>query len=75
MYGVEENLGIGLFHNVVDQPATFIDTNLAQMLTFAIDEGIAAGWLPASYQPHADQMRAAALLKMGAAGTKLASAS
>jgi rhamnogalacturonyl hydrolase YesR len=58
----------GLFHNVVDQPATFIETNLAQMLAFAIYEGIAAAWLPASYQPHADRMRAAARLKMDVDG-------
>jgi hypothetical protein len=53
---------------VVDQPATFVETNLAQMLAFAIYEGIVAGWLPASYQPHADRMRAAARLKMDAGG-------
>jgi len=58
----------GLFHNVVDQPATFVETNLAQMLAFAIYEGIRADWLPASYQPHADRMRAAARLKMDADG-------
>jgi hypothetical protein len=52
----------------VDQPATFIETNLAQMLAFAIYEGIAAAWLPASYQPHADRMRAAARLKMDVDG-------
>jgi rhamnogalacturonyl hydrolase YesR len=59
----------GLFHNVVDQPATFVETNLAQMLAYAIYEGIAAGWLPANYKPHADRMRAAARLKMDADGT------
>jgi rhamnogalacturonyl hydrolase YesR len=58
----------GLFHNVVDQPATFVETNLAQMLAFAIYEGISAAWLPASYQPHADRLRAAARLKMDADG-------
>jgi rhamnogalacturonyl hydrolase YesR len=58
----------GLFHNVVDQPATFVETNLAQMLAFAIYEGIRADWLPASYQSHADRMRAAARLKMDADG-------
>ena len=25
----------GLFHDVVDQPATFVETNLAQMLDYA----------------------------------------
>jgi rhamnogalacturonyl hydrolase YesR len=58
----------GLFHNVVDQPATFVETNLAQMLTFAIYEGISAGWLPAGYRAHADRMRAAARQKMDADG-------
>jgi rhamnogalacturonyl hydrolase YesR len=58
----------GLFHNVVDQPATFVETDLAQMLAFAVYEGVAAGWLPASYNPRADRMRAAARLKMDADG-------
>lgn len=58
----------GLFHDVVDQPATFVETNLAQMLAFSIYEGVAAGWLTASYRPHADRMRAAARLKMDADG-------
>jgi hypothetical protein len=52
----------------VDQPATFVETNLAQMLAFAVYEGVAAGWLPASYKPRADRMRAAARLKMDADG-------
>jgi rhamnogalacturonyl hydrolase YesR len=54
----------GLFHDVVDQPATFVETNLAQMLAFAAYEGVAAGWLPASYRAHADRMRTAARRKM-----------
>jgi rhamnogalacturonyl hydrolase YesR len=58
----------GLFHDVVDQPATFVETNLAQMLAFTIYEGITAGWLSASYRQHADRMRAAARLKMDADG-------
>jgi rhamnogalacturonyl hydrolase YesR len=58
----------GLFHNVVDQPSTFVETNLAQMLAFAIYEGVTAGWLPANYQARADAMRAAARLKMDAEG-------
>jgi rhamnogalacturonyl hydrolase YesR len=58
----------GLFHNVVDQPATFVETNLAQMLAFAIYEGITAGWFADSYMQHADRMRTAARLKMDADG-------
>ncbi len=36
----------GLFHNVIDQPGTFVETNLAQMLAFAAYEGTREGWLP-----------------------------
>lgn len=58
----------GLFHNVIDQPATFVETNLAQMLAYSICKGVTAGWLPADYRPHADKMRAAARLKMDSFG-------
>lgn len=54
----------GLFHNVVDQPGTFVETNLAQMLAFAVYEGVSGGWLPKSYLAHADRMRSAAREKM-----------
>lgn len=58
----------GLFHNVVDDPATFVETNLAQMLAYAVYTGVAAGWLPARYRRHADGMRTAARAKMDALG-------
>lgn len=54
----------GLFHDVVDKPETFVETNLAQMLAFATYEGVAAGWLPDSYRAHANRMRAATRAKM-----------
>ncbi len=54
----------GLFHNVVDQPGTFVETNLAQMLAYAVYVGVADGWLPADYRAHADRMRAGARAKM-----------
>ncbi len=41
----------GLFHNVVDRPDTFVETNLAQMLAFTIYQGITDQWLPATYRP------------------------
>lgn len=50
----------GLFYNVVDDPHSFVETNLAQMLAFAIYESVRGGWLPADYLPAADRMRAAA---------------
>ena len=52
----------------MDKPATFVETNLAQMLTYAIFSGVAEGWLPKSYLKHAQEMRAAAREKMDGYG-------
>jgi rhamnogalacturonyl hydrolase YesR len=54
----------GLFHNVVDRPDTFVETNLAQMLAFAIYTGVRGGWLAPSYIAAAERMRAAARAKV-----------
>lgn len=54
----------GLFHDVIDHPATFVETNLAQMLAFAVYEGVAGDWLPANYLQHAHRMRDAARAQM-----------
>jgi len=54
----------GLFHDVVDDPSTFIETNLSQMLAYSIYRGLRSGWLPASYRPEADRLRAAADAKV-----------
>jgi rhamnogalacturonyl hydrolase YesR len=56
--------GDGLFHDVVDRPASFVETNLAQMLAYAAYEGVAQQWLPPTYLTHADRMRTAARAKM-----------
>jgi rhamnogalacturonyl hydrolase YesR len=58
----------GLFHDVADRPDTFVETNLAQMLAFALYEGTASGWLPESYLARADRLRDAARAKMDAFG-------
>lgn len=50
----------GLFYDVVDDPSTFVETNLAQMLAYTIYRGTRRGWLDTSYRPHADHMRQAA---------------
>jgi unsaturated rhamnogalacturonyl hydrolase len=39
----------GLFSNIIDDPATFAEANLAQMLAYGILTGVADGWLPPSY--------------------------
>jgi unsaturated rhamnogalacturonyl hydrolase len=54
----------GLFHNVVDDPDSFVETNLAQMLAYSIDEGVRGGWLPPEYLGPASRMRAAAKAKV-----------
>jgi rhamnogalacturonyl hydrolase YesR len=54
----------GLFHDMVDRPETFLETNLAQMLAFAIYTGILGGWLPQRYRAAADRMRIGARAQM-----------
>jgi unsaturated rhamnogalacturonyl hydrolase len=54
----------GLFHDVVDNPGTYVETNLAQMLAFSIFEGVRGGWLSTDYLKAADRMRAAARVKV-----------
>ena len=58
----------GLFHDVVDQPDTFVETNLAQMLAYSIYRGITGGWLPQAYKEHADKMRTAVHQKVDGSG-------
>lgn len=54
----------GLFHDVVDNPNSFVETNLGQMLSYSIYTGVAAGWLSADYIAAADRMRQAARKKV-----------
>ena len=54
----------GLFYNEVDKPSSFVETNLAAMLAYAIYESVRGGWLPESYLARADQMRAAVRAKV-----------
>ncbi len=58
----------GLFHDVLDQPETFVESNLAQMLVYSIYRGVRGGWLPAGYTDQADRMRSAAHQKVDASG-------
>jgi unsaturated rhamnogalacturonyl hydrolase len=54
----------GFFHDVVDNPKTFIETNLAQMLAYTIYRGVQGRWLDDSYRKHADRMRRATRQKV-----------
>ena len=58
----------GLFHDVVDQPETFIETNLSQMLAYSIYRGIMGGWLSPTYKEYADKMRKAVYQKVDNSG-------
>ena len=58
----------GLFHNIVDDPRTFIETNLAQMLAYSMYRGIRGGWIDRKYRAQADRMRAAAHAKVDTLG-------
>jgi unsaturated rhamnogalacturonyl hydrolase len=58
----------GFFHDVVDDPKSFIETNLAQMLSYTIFRGVKGEWLPKSYLKDAEIMRRAASSKVDALG-------
>ncbi len=58
----------GFFHDVVDDPKTFVETNLGQMLSYAIFRGVKAGWLAGSYLKDAEIMRKAARGKVDTLG-------
>jgi len=54
----------GLFHDILDDPATFVETNAAQMFGYTIYRGVAQGWLDRSYLVQADTMREAVYQKV-----------
>jgi rhamnogalacturonyl hydrolase YesR len=58
----------GLFHDIIDDSNSFIETNLGQMLAYSIYTGIKSGWLESSYRAKADLMRKAASAKVDSNG-------
>lgn len=54
----------GLFHDIIDDGSSFVETNLGQMLAFSIYTGIKAGWLEKDYKAKADKMREGAIAKI-----------
>ena len=46
-----------LFHNVVNDADTFVETNLSQMVAYTIFRGVAGRWLDKSYLEQAENMR------------------
>ncbi len=53
-----------LFHDVVNDPATFVETNLGQMISYSIFRGAEEGWLDNSYIKPAEKMRKATRSKV-----------
>ncbi|WP_027628930.1 glycoside hydrolase family 88 protein [Ruminiclostridium cellobioparum] len=54
----------GLFHDVLNNKDSFIETNLAQMAAYTIYRGMKAGWLGDVYLTFAETMRNAAHAKV-----------
>jgi len=54
----------GLFHNIVDHPESFVETNLSQMAAFAIFKAVKIGAINTSYLSAAEQMKKGALSKV-----------
>jgi unsaturated rhamnogalacturonyl hydrolase len=66
----------GLFNNFVDDPESFVETNLSQMATFAIFKSVKTGAIDTKYLEFARKMKDGALAKVdkygyvqGAAGS------
>ena len=53
-----------LFHNVLDDQKSFIETNLSQMLAYTIFRGVKNKWLPKRYLDYAHKMLNAAHKKV-----------
>ena len=58
----------GFFHDVVDDPKSFVETNLAQIMAYTIYRGLGDGRFDASYRARADKMRDAARSKVDRRG-------
>ena len=58
----------GLFHDILDDPSTFVDTNTAQMLAYSVFRGVKGGWLDSSYLKYGLKMRRAAYSKVDSFG-------
>ncbi|MGQ9801056.1 MAG: glycoside hydrolase family 88 protein [Candidatus Saccharicenans sp.] len=58
----------GLFHDVLDNRQTFVETNLAQMLAYTIYRNVQLGWLSRDYLKKAERMRQAVHSKIDELG-------
>jgi len=49
----------GLFHDILDDPNSFVETNAAQMFSYSMYRGVKEGWLDPAYRAQADRIREA----------------
>lgn len=54
----------GYFHDIVDDPTSFLEVNLGQMLAYTMYRGVQDGWLDDPYRTKADFIRHAAHKKV-----------
>ncbi len=54
----------GLFHDILDNKDSFIETNLSQMVAYTIYRGMKSGWLSHSYLTFAETMKNAVYTKV-----------
>jgi len=57
-----------LFHDVIDDYKSFVETNLSQMLAYTIYRAVHGNWLDKSYLETAENLRVAASAKVDAYG-------
>jgi len=65
----------GLFHNILDDDTTFVETESAEMLAYAIYKSVKSGFLDARYLADADELRKAIYEKVGENGIVMDSVS
>ncbi len=58
----------GLFHDILDDPKSFVETNLSQIMAYCLYRGIRDGRFDAAYEAQADRMREAARAKVDRLG-------
>jgi unsaturated rhamnogalacturonyl hydrolase len=59
----------GMWHEVIDEPASYAETSATSMIAFSMLRGIRRGWLDrASYQPRVDRAWKSVLTRIGPEG-------
>lgn len=54
----------GLFHDILNDNNSFVETNMSQMVAYTIYTGVKSGWLKSLYIKQAEHMREAAISKI-----------